>query len=178
MIFNMVKVNIIDKKVDNLESEKININDNEITAYKLTNNYYLFYATNIETSATNLYMYEVHEGTIQIFNKDLVTTFEKKLEDTKYLVYIMSGLSVLFGILIIIVATSKNKKHKKKDKEKTILNEDKKSKKDNNLEWTKEVKKVDKKLVLEKEDKTKSIKEVEKDLKKEIDKAKKELDKE
>ena len=59
-----------------------------------------------------------------------------------------------------------------------ILNEDKKSKKDNNLEWTKEVKKVDKKLVLEKEDKTKSIKEVEKDLKKEIDKAKKELDKE
>ena len=178
MIFNMVKVNIIDKKVDNLESEKININDNEITAYKLTNNYYLFYATNIETSATNLYMYEVHEGTIQIFNKDLVTTFEKKLEDTKYLVYIMSGLSVLFGILIIIVATSKNKKHKKKDKEKTILNEDKKSKKDNNLEWTKEVKKVDKKLVLEKEDKTKSIKEVEKDLKKEIEKAKKELDKE
>ena len=144
----------------------------------MTNNYYLFYATNIETSATNLYMYEVHEGTIQIFNKDLVTTFEKKLEDTKYLVYIMSGLSVLFGILIIIVATSKNKKHKKKDKEKTILNEDKKSKKDNNLEWTKEVKKVDKKLVLEKEDKTKSIKEVEKDLKKEIDKAKKELDKE
>ena len=177
MIFNMVKVNIIDKKVDNLESEKTNINDNEITAYKLTNNYYLFYATNIETSATNLYMYEVHEGTIQIFNKDLVTTFEKKLEDTKYLVYIMSGLSVLFGILIIIVATSKNKKHKKKDKEKTILNEDKKSKKDNNLEWTKEVKKVDKKLVLEKEDKTKSIKEVEKDLKKEIEKAKKELDK-
>lgn len=178
MIFNMVKVNIIDKKVDNLESEKININDNEITAYKLTNNYYLFYATNIETSATNLYMYEVNEGTIQIFNKDLVTTFEKKLEDTKYLVYIMSGLSVLFGILIIIVATSKNKKHKKKDKEKTILNEDKKSKKDNNLEWTKEVKKVDKQLVLEKEDKTKSIKEVEKDLKKEIEKAKKELDKE
>ena len=53
------------------------------------------------------------------------------------LVYIMSGLSVLFGILIIIVATSKNKKHKKKDKEKTILIEDKKSKKDNNLEWTK-----------------------------------------
>ena len=103
MIFNMVKVNIIDKKVDNLESEKININDNEITAYKLTNNYYLFYATNIESSTTNLYMYEVNEGTIQIFNKDLVTTFEKKLEDTKYLVYIMSGLSVLFGILIIVI---------------------------------------------------------------------------
>ena len=40
------------------------------------------------------------------------------------------------------------------------------------------IKKVDKKLVLEKEDKTKSIKEVEKDLKKEIEKAKKELDKE
>ena len=178
MIFNMVKVNIIDKKVDNLESEKININDNEITAYKLTNNYYLFYATNIESSATNLYMYEENEGTIQIFNKDLIKLYEEKLEETKYLVYIMSGLSVLFGILIIVVAASKNKKHKKKDKEKTILNEDKKSKKDNNLEWTKEVKKVDKKLVLEKEDKTKSIKEVEKDLKKEIDKAKKELDKE
>ena len=44
--------------------------------------------------------------------------YEEKLEETKYLVYIMSGLSVLFGILIIVVAASKNKKHKKKDKEK------------------------------------------------------------
>ena len=180
-ITKKVKVNIIDKKVDNLKSEIKEINNNEITVYKLTNNYYLFYATNIESSTTNLYMYEENEGTIQIFNKDLIKLYEEKLEETKYLVYIMSGLAVLFGILIIVVAASKNKKHKKKDKEKTILNDDIKSnkkKKDNNLEWTKEVKKVNKKLVLEKEDKTKSIKEVEKDLKKEIDKAKKELDKE
>ena len=40
------------------------------------------------------------------------------------------------------------------------------------------IKKVNKKLVLEKEDKTKSIKEVEKDFQREIDKVKKELDKE
>ena len=96
--------------------------------------------------------------------------------------------SVLFSLSIILLTvvlfffslTYQYKSYVKEYNSKinSIVNEDKKSKKDNNLEWTKEVKKVDKKLVLEKEDKTKSIKEVEKDLKKEIEKAKKELDKE
>ena len=79
----LLKINKKKKKIT--EDEKAisrNINDNEITAYKLTNNYYLFYATNIETSATNLYMYEENEGTIQIFNKDLIKLYEEKLEES------------------------------------------------------------------------------------------------
>ena len=181
IVMGNIKLNIVDKneKLEELKSEEITINDTKIKAYKLTNNYYLFYANNLETTKINLYMYEKNENTVQIFNKELINIFEEKITDTKNLVYIMASLVVFFGILIIIVASSKNRKKKKSTQ--NILSEHEKTNKkknNNNLEWTKEVKKVDKKLVLEKEDKTKSIKEVEENLKKEIAKAKKEFDNE
>lgn len=75
--------------------------------------FYLFYAKNIETGKENLYQYDSTEKTVQRFNYELIDMY-KENSNTYYL-YLLVSLLVI-GILFLLIALLLIKKGKKKNK--------------------------------------------------------------
>ena len=114
-------------KIESYQEVKINLLKN---TYALDNNdiagnqFYLFYAKNIETGKENLYQYDALEKTIQRYNLEVLDMY-KETSNTYYKYLIMSILVI--GILIIalnialIKNTKNNNKSSKKIKKKEAL---------------------------------------------------------
>lgn len=118
--FNNLKLNITEnyKIPNNTTKKNIIIKEKEVTAYEINPNYYLIYATNIETGKSNWYTYEETEQTVQIYNNTLVDNYEKKLDTAKQMMYYLVGGIVFITLTLIIVACTKSKKNNKKKKQK------------------------------------------------------------
>lgn len=110
--FNSLKLNIIDQKpiIDTLKKEKVTINDKEIQAYKLNDNYYLIYGKNSFNGKNNWYLYEQTENTVQLFNQKMLLEKDQKIENANKLIIIFSGATLVLAVLLVIVSISKNKK--------------------------------------------------------------------
>lgn len=110
-----------DTKIDSYQEVKLDIikntyalDNNEITG----NNFYLFYAVNMETGKEELYQYDSVEKTVQRYNT-LVLDMYKERSD-KYYLYLLCSILVL-GVTIltfsvITITSSKKRKNKKKSK--------------------------------------------------------------
>lgn len=143
---NSTNVNIYPQDIDNINIKgfnktTININGNEINAYKYKNldNYYLIYAKDLSNNELHIYMYDKLNNTYQIFNEELFNLLNKDSET--YLYFAIASLGVLFIAIIIIIALlrSKSKRIKKlKLEEKEIVNELKEEQKDNKKKNKKE----------------------------------------
>ena len=88
------------------------INGEEIDCYKLSgdSNYSLIYGLNTETGKKNWYSYDNKENTLQIYNFKVDDFYKDKINSTKTLIYILSGTTLLFGIVTIALAIKKSKK--------------------------------------------------------------------
>lgn len=116
LTFNTFKLNYLennDVPVKELKKEEITINDNKVSAYKLTTNYYLVYGKNNETGKDDWYLYEKTQNTIQLFNKDYIKLQEEKLDKANELILIFSASTLLMAFLLLIVSIFKGKKTKK-----------------------------------------------------------------
>ena len=114
----------------------VNINNKEYTAYQNKyKDYALVYGTNLETNESAWYLYNIKEGSIQTYMKDMLDgmskTFKTELEQYKLVIMCLGGLS-LFLLLIIVIQTSR------KNKKKVVKNVVEKSLKEK-LEDTKEI---------------------------------------
>ena len=128
--FNGTTLQILDKEVAKLKKTSFNYDKDKITSYQevktdlikntyaLDNNditgnqFYLFYAINVETGKENLYQYDALEKTVQRYNIAVLDMY-KSNKDTYYKYLVMSLL--LVGILLItmsIMMLKKSKKHK------------------------------------------------------------------
>ena len=89
------------------------LDNNDITG----NQFYLFYALNLDTGKEELYQYDAKEKTVQRFNAELLAMYKER-SDTYYeiILYSILGLGVLVILFSIITLKlgSNNKKLKRK----------------------------------------------------------------
>lgn len=144
-VFNGIVLRIIDKeldtgykktnftynntKIDCYQEVKIDIlkntyalDNNEISG----NNFYLFYAINLDTGKEELYQYDSVEKTVQRYNTLILDMY--KDQSDKYYLYLLISILVL-GITMVTFATtvicmSKKRKKKNKNKKKNIIEEE------------------------------------------------------
>ena len=133
--FNGTTLQILDKKIDGYKQVEFLYDNDKITSYQevkmdiikntyaLDNNditgnqFYLFYAKNVETGKENLYQYDAVEKTVQRYNTNVLDMY-KNNSDTYYrwLLVSLIALTVLF-ILLIILSFKKTKKYIKSKRE-------------------------------------------------------------
>lgn len=110
-----------DIEIDSYQEVKLDIIKN---TYALDNNeisgndFYLFYAINMDTGKEELYQYDAKEKTVQRYNT-LILDMYKENSDTYYL-YLLCSILVL-GVVIVTFSTiiiCGNKKRKRKNKKK------------------------------------------------------------
>ena len=116
------------KKIDGYQEVKLDIlkntyalDNNDITG----NNFYLFYAINMESGKEELYQYDAVEKTVQRYNT-LILDMYKERSDQYYLYLLYSvlvlGVSIITFSILIIRSSIKIKRLKKKN----IINKKKK----------------------------------------------------
>ncbi len=96
----------------NLEKYHITINDYDLNCYKInsSSNYSFIYGINTENGEKGWYVYDKKENTIQRFNDDLDKYYNDKISSSKTIIYILSGATLLFGLLTIGIAIKSSKK--------------------------------------------------------------------
>ena len=126
------KVNFLydDDKIDSYQEVKLDIIKN---TYAKENNdiagnqFYLFYAKNVETGKENLYQYDAVEKTIQRYNIEVLDMY-KENSNTYYMYLLICILIIailIITIAIILMAKGKTKNTSKKQKRKqTKVEED------------------------------------------------------
>lgn len=110
-----------DKKIDGYQEVKLDIlkntyalDNNDVSG----NNFYLFYAINMETGKEELYQYDAVEKTVQRYNT-LILDMYKERSDKYYLYLLCSilvlGITIVTFSTIIICGNKRRKKLKKKN---------------------------------------------------------------
>lgn len=134
--FNGTTLQIIDKTVPNTNKTTFTYDSDKITSYQevkldllkntyaLDNNeiegnqYYLFYAINVETGKESLYQYDATEKTIQRYNTQILDSYKERSD--KYYLCVLASLLLLGLTLIISTMIVINKGKKKRPKTKVL----------------------------------------------------------
>lgn len=115
-LYKEIKINNIsfvhiktNEVLENYIKCKITINDIEMDCYKLSedSNTYLIYGTNSNTNDEGWYSYNSLDKSFQKYNFDIDNFYENKIKNTQVLIYILSGTTLLFGIIIITLSAKK-----------------------------------------------------------------------
>lgn len=156
--FNGTTLQIIDKTVPNTNKTNFTYDSDKITSYQevkldllkntyaLDNNeiegnqYYLFYAINVETGKESLYQYDATEKTIQRYNTQILDLYKERSD--KYYLCVLASL-LLLGLTLIIstmIVINKGKKKRPKTKELEPLEKNEPIVKETPKEETEEIK--------------------------------------
>ena len=130
--FNGMVLQVLDKKVaDGLKKTSFSYESDKITSYQevkldlikntyaLDNNeisgnqFYLFYAKNVETGKEQLYQYDAVEKTVQRYNMQVLDMYKDRSD--KYYMYLLGSILVI-GVLTVTFSTiliCKSKKRKR-----------------------------------------------------------------
>lgn len=142
--FGGTTLEILDKDIDNhFIKTSFKYDGDKITSYQaakvdiikntyaldneniIGNQFYLFYARNVETGKENLYQYDALEKTVQRYNTEIIDMY-KTSTDTYYM-YLLGAL-LLIGLLILMLAVTLIKKGKKQTPKKEIKSTNKRKK--------------------------------------------------
>ena len=113
-------------KDKNYKMTTFTYNEDEIKAYKLSNNsiikstyaadestknFFLFYAINVETGKESLYQYDAVEGTVQRYNNDVEKVYQVEADNYKTYLYVAIGVIVItiIALMITLIIKLKNK---------------------------------------------------------------------
>ena len=97
----------------NLLKNTYALDSDEVTG----NQFYLFYAKNLETGKESLYQYDATEKTVQRFNNELIDMYRGN-SDTYYMYLLVSLLVIGILFLLIALLLIKNGKRKKQNNKK------------------------------------------------------------
>lgn len=141
-IFNGTVLQILPKEVSGAKLSSFIYDDDKISSYQAVkldlikntyaldnnditgNQFYLFYAKNIETGKEYLYQYDALEKTVQRYNTEILDIY--KNQSNKYYAIILCSI-LLLGIIIIIMSIIIIKNNKKNKKKYKLQKEQKKS---------------------------------------------------
>lgn len=84
----------------------------QVDCYKLSENseYCLIYGMNSNTGEEGWYSYYEKDNTIQKYNDGIDEYYENEIKDLQFLIYILGGTIIFFGILVIIFTIKLNQK--------------------------------------------------------------------
>lgn len=101
-----------EEKLKGYESYNETIDNIDIKCYKSSSDsdYCIVYGMNLNTGEKGWYSYNKKENTIQKYNDSEDNQNDEKMKNTKLLIYILSGTTLLFGITTITLAVKKSKK--------------------------------------------------------------------
>lgn len=105
---------VTSEKLKNYDKYNEIIDGNDIECFKVSESseYCVIYAVNAETGEKGWYMYNKNDGSIQKYNEDEIINKNDKKDNTRILIYILSGTTLLFGIMTIIFAIKSGKRKK------------------------------------------------------------------
>lgn len=136
-VFNGMVLRILEKEIDNgYKKTSFSYNNTKITSYQEVkldilkntyaldnneisgNNFYLFYAINLETGKEELYQYDSLEKTVQRYNTLILDMYKE--QSNKYYFYLLCSLLTLGGTIVIfsIIIICNNKKRRIKNSKK------------------------------------------------------------
>ena len=100
------------EKLDGYELYNETINKIDVECYKLSSssNYCIIYGMNLNNGEKGWYSYNKKENTIQKYNDEIKDYYDEKVKNSKVLIYILSGTTLIFGIATITLAIKKSKK--------------------------------------------------------------------
>lgn len=98
----------------NYVKKEIEINGIMVNGYFLTDNSKtaVIYAQDVDTGDTNYYSYNIKENTVQVFDKELIESYENKLTTYKYVFLGLVGFIIIL-LFVLIIRKPKRKKNKK-----------------------------------------------------------------
>ncbi len=99
-----------DEKLDGYSKYEETINDIDVNCYKTSSDsdYCIIYGMNLKNGDKGWYSYNKKENTIQKFNNSNDKAYEEKINNTKILIYILSGTTLIFAITTIVLAIKLN----------------------------------------------------------------------
>lgn len=100
------------EKLEGYELYNETINKVDVECYKSTSDsdYCIIYGMNLNNGEKGWYSYNKKENTIQKYNDEESEKDKEKLKNSKILIYILSGTTLIFGIATITIAIKKSKK--------------------------------------------------------------------
>lgn len=92
------------------------INDIDIDCYKLKSDspYCLIYGMNTVTGIEGWYSYNENEKSLQLYNEEIDEYYQEEIKSSRFLIYILSATTLLFGISTIMIAIKSRNKSKNK----------------------------------------------------------------
>ena len=129
--FNGTTLQILDKKIDGYKEVSFAYDNDKITSYQEVkmdlikntyalddnditgNQFYLFYAMNVETGREYLYQYDALEKTVQRYNLGVVNMY-KNNSDTYYMYLVISIIVIAILLISLSIVLMNNKKKNKK----------------------------------------------------------------
>lgn len=111
----------LEEEIEGYTKKEVKINNKIYNVYQDSNeDYFIIKGINLDTNKENIYQYNISEGTIQIFNKDLVNKYNK-LDKTKkdiqkkyFIIIISLGIICFIELIVMIILLLKKNKHKDK----------------------------------------------------------------
>lgn len=103
-----------EKGLKNYTLYKETIEDSIVDCYKISedSNFCTFYAINLADGEKDWYVYDISNKTLQKYSSEIADYYNKKMDSTITLIYILSATTLLFGIMTISLAVKSGKKKK------------------------------------------------------------------
>lgn len=110
--FDVMNLYIHENKNSKYESVTININDEEVPAYKIdgVDDYYLLYATNTFTGYEGYYLYDTKENSVQRYDSTMLDRLTQEKDKYLSLTLVLSSVCFLMMLFMLIKVNSDNKK--------------------------------------------------------------------
>lgn len=105
---------VTSEKLSNYDKYTETISGNEVDCYKVSESskYCVIYGMNTATGEKRWYTYNLDDGSIQNYDVDNHIYNDKKTDNGRTLIYILSGTTLLFGIMTIVFAIKSQKRRK------------------------------------------------------------------
>lgn len=113
------KVSFVVMKTDEIlngyHKDKITIEEKEIDCLKLEDDssYALIYGMNVKNGDKGWYSYDSNSNTLQKYNNEIDNYYKDKDKNTRILIYILAGTTILFGIMVITLAVKLTQRQKR-----------------------------------------------------------------
>lgn len=125
----------------NYLKKELDINGIKVEGYVLKKNskFAIIYAQDVDTGDINYYSYNIKENTAQVFDKELIESYEEKITNYKYVLLGLIGVVVIL-LFILIVRKPKRRKNKRVENKKPELVNPIETHTDNEIKEEKEAK--------------------------------------